>query len=58
MTLGRSKKYEVGDCVFLKRWVDYSSKYGLGFLMSDHTVGVYFNDKTIIATEQDNTTYF
>ena len=38
--------------------MDYSSKYGVGFLMSDHTVGVYFNDKTVIATKQDNTTDF
>ena len=30
------------------RWVDYSSKYGLGYLLSDGTVGVIFNDQTRI----------
>eukprot|EP00980_Cylindrotheca_fusiformis_P018671 scaffold6219_cov146-Cylindrotheca_fusiformis.AAC.6 len=28
------------------RYVDYTSKYGLGFLLSDGSSGVYFNDST------------
>lgn len=31
------------------RWVDYSTKYGLGYLLSDGTVGVVFNDSSRIA---------
>jgi len=27
-------------------WIDYTSKYGLGYLMSNGLVGVYFNDST------------
>ena len=30
----------------MKKWVDYSSKYGLGYTLSNGTVGVYFNDNT------------
>ncbi len=32
--------------VFVKKWVDYSSKYGLGYLLSDGSTGIYFNDST------------
>ncbi|CAN0427757.1 unnamed protein product, partial [Hapterophycus canaliculatus] len=37
--------------VWVTRYVDYSSKYGLGFLLSDGSAGVYFNDATKIALE-------
>lgn len=32
--------------IHVKRWVDYSTKYGLGYLLSDGSTGVYFNDST------------
>ncbi len=34
--------------VHVAKWVDYSSKYGLGYLLSDGTSGVVFNDSTRI----------
>lgn len=34
--------------VWVKKWVDYSSKYGLGYLLSNGDVGVFFNDSTKI----------
>ena len=34
--------------VIVKKWVDYSSKYGLGYLLSNGTTGVFFNDSTKI----------
>jgi hypothetical protein len=30
------------------RYINYSSKYGLGYLLSNDTVGVYFNDHSKI----------
>lgn len=30
--------------VWVVKWVDYTSKYGLGFLLSDGSVGVHFMD--------------
>ena len=30
------------------RWVDYTSKYGMGYLLNDGSIGVYFNDSTKI----------
>lgn len=32
--------------VYVKKWVDYSSKYGLGYLLSNGCSGVFFNDYT------------
>ena len=31
--------------VSCKKWIDYSSKYGLGYILSDGNVGVYFKKK-------------
>ena len=32
----------------MKKWVDYSQKYGLGYMLSNGACGVYFNDSTKI----------
>lgn len=37
-----------GPSVWIKKWVDYSSKYGLGYLLSNNSTGVFFNDSTKI----------
>jgi polo-like kinase 1 len=34
--------------LWITKWVDYSSKYGVGYMLSDSSVGVYFNDSTKI----------
>ena len=41
-----SKLNKRGPTVWVKKWVDYSSKYGLGYTLSDGTCGVYFNDNS------------
>lgn len=38
--------------VFVEKWTDYSSKYGIGFRVSDLTMGVYFNDRTIMYSNE------
>jgi polo-like kinase 1 len=43
--------------IFVKKWVDYSSKYGLGYLLSNGSTGVFFNDSTKIVSHPKNT-YF
>ncbi|CAG9334905.1 unnamed protein product [Blepharisma stoltei] len=40
-----------GPKIWVKRWVDYSSKYGLGYLLSNYCTGVYFNDSTKIIAD-------
>lgn len=32
--------------LYVHKWVDYSSKYGLGYILNNATVGVSFNDST------------
>uniref|UniRef100_A0A8D0L3H2 polo kinase n=1 Tax=Sphenodon punctatus TaxID=8508 RepID=A0A8D0L3H2_SPHPU len=32
--------------VWVSKWVDYSNKYGFGYQLSDHGIGVLFNDGT------------
>jgi len=39
--------------VHVKKWVDYSTKYGLGYLLSDGSTGVYFNDSTKIIVDKN-----
>lgn len=43
--------------VHVKKWVDYSTKYGLGYLLSDGSTGVYFNDSTKIILDKNNDTF-
>lgn len=43
--------------VFVERWVDYSTKYGLGFMLSEKSTGVHFNDGSKIVAEKDSKTF-
>ena len=43
--------------IHVKKWVDYSTKYGLGYLLSDGSTGVYFNDSTKIILDRNNETF-
>lgn len=47
-----SGKYK-GPKVWVRKWVDYSSKYGLGYLLSNNSNGVFFNDSTKIVLDPD-----
>ena len=40
-----------GPDTWVKKWVDYSSKYGLGYLLSNGSTGVFFNDSSKIILE-------
>jgi len=42
--------------IWVKKWVDYSSKYGLGYLLSNGAIGVFFNDSTKILLDSKGTT--
>jgi polo-like kinase 1 len=42
VSLGKQAPSEI----YVKKWVDYSSKYGLGYLLSNGASGVFFNDCT------------
>ncbi len=34
--------------IHAKKWIDYTTKYGLGYVLSDGSIGVFFNDATKI----------
>ncbi len=40
-----------GPDIWVKKWVDYSSKYGLGYLLSNGSTGVFFNDSSKIVLD-------
>ena len=42
----------------MTKWVDYSTKYGLGYLLSDNSAGVFFNDSTKIVAEEKATVFY
>lgn len=42
----------------MKKWVDYSSKYGLGYLLSNSATGVFFNDSTKIIIDPNGSQFY
>jgi polo-like kinase 1 len=56
----RSSASTVGNEIWVKKWVDYSSKYGLGYTLSNGATGVFFNDSTkiILGAKGDKFKYF
>lgn len=43
--------------IWVVRYVDYTSKYGLGFLLNTGSAGVYFNDSTKIIVSPDGCSF-
>ncbi|KAG6837148.1 hypothetical protein H0H93_014053 [Arthromyces matolae] len=39
--------------VFIDSWVDYCNKYGMGYTLTDGSVGVHFNDSTTLILSPD-----
>jgi len=39
------------NAIWIKKWVDYSSKYGLGYMLTNGATGVFFNDSTKIVLD-------
>lgn len=48
----------MGPNCWVKKWVDYSSKYGLGYLLSNGATGVFFNDSTKIVIDTNGHTFY
>jgi polo-like kinase 1 len=47
-----------GGEIWVRKWVDYSSKYGLGYILTSNATGVFFNDSTKIAVEPGSNTFY
>ena len=39
--------------VFIVSWVDYCNKYGMGYALTDGSVGVHFNDSSTVVLSPD-----
>jgi polo-like kinase 1 len=44
--------------IWVKKWVDYSSKYGLGYLLNNGFCGVFFNDSSKIILNPKTNQFF
>jgi POLO box duplicated region/Protein kinase domain len=55
--LRSSKERNDGPTKWVTRYVDYTCKYGLGFLLNDGCSGVYFNDSTKTVLEAAGQTF-
>jgi serine/threonine protein kinase len=49
-----SKGPEIVNKILVSKWIDYSSKYGLGYQLSNGAFGVLFNDSTKLILSKDN----
>ncbi|XP_064825851.1 serine/threonine-protein kinase PLK2-like [Oncorhynchus masou masou] len=50
------KGIECSNLQWVTKWVDYSNKYGFGYQLSDHIVGVLFNNGTHMSLLADKKT--
>ena len=46
----------VAPVYWISKWVDYSDKYGFGYMLIDGSFGVLFNDNTRMVRHNDNQT--
>lgn len=43
--------------VYIRKWVDYSEKYGIGYLLSNGSIGVFFNDTSKIILDKQGVNF-
>jgi polo-like kinase 1 len=43
--------------VWVTKWIDYSSRYGVAYQLHDGSIGVYFNDSTKIISAPDGSLF-
>lgn len=54
LDLNGGEAVDKGPDIWVMKWVDYSTKYGLGYLLSNGSTGVFFNDSTKIVLKHDS----
>ena len=48
---------ELSDEIWITKWIDYSSKYGIGYQTTDGSIGVSFNDDSKIVLHSNKQYY-
>lgn len=44
--------------IYVLNWVDYSTKYGVGYLLTNGFTGVFFNDSSKMLMKDENFCYY
>lgn len=47
-------EWDIQEEPFIRKWIDYSNKYGIGYILTNESCGVYFNDNSKILLQPDN----
>ncbi len=50
----KQDNYEYG---YVKKWVNYSEKFGIGFILNNGIIGIFFNDKSKIVLSNFGITF-
>ena len=56
-TVAAVRAYRAGQknkAVFIKKWVDYTNKYGMAYMLSDGTCATFYNDNTSLVVNDIN----
>ena len=57
-SIGSSSINTRSEFVSVKKWIDYSSKYGIGYSLTNGSCGVYFNDSSKMLAFNDEYFYY
>lgn len=50
----KADQYEYG---YVKKWVNYAEKFGIGFILNNGIIGIMFNDKSRIVLSNFGVTF-
>lgn len=50
-------KSEYGPRIFVKKWIDYSEKYGVAYSLNNKNIGIYFNDYSRLISDVKGTCF-
>ena len=56
--VNRHKEELKEPAIYIVKWLDYSTKYGTGYILSNGFCGVYFNDSTKIIMNPNSSTFY
>jgi polo-like kinase 1 len=45
---------QIKSNVYVAKWIDYSTKYGVGYLLNNGASGVFFNDGSKVIFHQSS----
>lgn len=55
----QSQQQNIDNCfISVKKWIDYSSKYGIGYALTNGSCGVYFNDSSKMLSVSEDQFYY